>query len=262
MPRFSANLSLLFTEHAVLDRFAAARDAGFEAVEIQFPYDLPVEHWRRAKERSGLDFVLFNVPAGDLPKGGAGLAGVPGREGHFRAAVAEAKHYAEALAPRAVNVLAGWPSPTVDRDRCRESLVANLGYAADVMSSLGVRVVVEPINRVDRPDSLVATSHDGLEILATVGHANLALQWDAYHMAMMGEDPAASLPALADKIGHIQFADAPGRQEPGTGAIDFDALFTAIDSCAYEGWVGAEYVPSGATRDSLNWLRRRRARPA
>jgi hydroxypyruvate isomerase len=256
MPRFSANLSTLFTEHPLLDRFAAARDLGFRAVEIQFPYDSPAELMRQAKERNGVEVALFNIPAGDLLRGGAGLAGMPGREGHFRAAVAEARLYVEALRPAAVNVLAGWPPPVVDRAACRAALITNLRYAAEVLAPYGVRVLLEPINSRDRPDSLIATTAAAREAIAAAGAGALALQYDVYHATTMGEDVVADITVLAPEIGHIQFADVPGRHEPGTGTIDFAAVFTAIDRSGYRGFVGAEYTPATTTAASMAWLRR------
>lgn len=246
---------MLFAEHAFLDRFAAARDAGFAAVEFQFPYDTPVDLLLAARDKAGVEVVLFNVAAGDIMTGGPGLAGLPGREGHFRAAVAEAKLYIEALRPRCVNVLAGWPPTSVERGACLTSLAANLRYAAEAIEPYGVAVVIEPVNARDRPDSLVARSREALAALDAADHRNLALQYDVYHMTMMGEDVIAALPALAGRVGHIQFADVPGRHEPGSGQIDFPAVFAAIDRCGYAGWVGAEYSPSRETTATLGWLR-------
>jgi len=257
MPRFAANISLLFTEYPLLDRPSAAADAGFGAVEMQFPYDVPVADLLRATERAGIGFALFNLPVGDLLSGGPGLAAIAGREGQFRAAVAEAKLYVQALKPGAVNVLAGWPPVEIEYDRTASlaALAGNLRYAAAAMAPLGARVVTEPINTIDRPRSLLSTSSAALEVLDAAGHANLGLQYDVYHMTLMEGDVLAALPRLMPCIGHIQFADVPGRHEPGTGEIDFTAVFAAIDSSGYRGWVGAEYAPSGKTTDSLAWLR-------
>ena len=257
MPHFAANISLLFTEYPLLDRPAAAADAGFRAVEMQFPYDVPAADLARAVERAGIGFALFNLPVGDLLSGGPGLAAIAGREGQFRAAVAEAKLYVQALKPAAVNVLAGWPPVEIEYDRaaCLGALAGNLRYAAEAMAPLGARVVTEPINTIDRPRSLVSTSRAALDVLEQAGHANLGLQYDIYHMTLMEGGVLEALPRLMPRIGHIQFADVPGRQEPGTGTIDFTAIFTAIDASGYGGWVGAEYVPRGTTVDSLGWLR-------
>lgn len=257
MPRFSANISLLFTEYPLLDRIAAAADAGFGAVEMQFPYDTPVADLARAGERAGIGFVLFNLPVGDLLSGGPGLSAFPGREGQFRAAVAEAKLYVQALRPAAVNVLAGWPPVEIayDRDACLAALAGNLRYAAEALAPLGTRVLTEPINTIDRPRSLLATSSAAVAVLDSAAHGNLGLQYDIYHMTLMEGAVTDTLRRLAPRIGHIQFADSPGRQEPGTGAIDFAGIFAAIDDSGYAGWVGAEYAPSKKTMETLDWLK-------
>jgi len=257
MPRFAANISLLFGEYPLLDRPSAAADAGFGAVEMQFPYDVPAADLARAAERAGMPFALINLPVGDLLSGGPGLAAIAGREGQFRAAVAEAKLYVQALKPAAVNVLAGWPPAEIDYDRasCLAALAGNLRYAAAAMAPFGTRVVTEPINTIDRPRSLVSTSAAALAVLDAAGHANLGLQYDVYHMTLMEGGVIEALPRLMPRIGHIQFADVPGRHEPGSGAIDFAAVFAAIDASGYAGWVGAEYVPRGSTAGTLGWLR-------
>ena len=255
MPRFSANVSMLFTEHALTDRVVAARDAGFAAVEVQFPYDTAVEDWVAAQARAGIGFAVFNLPVGDLRTGGPGLAAMPGREAAFRAAVAEGKRYAAALRPRNVNVLCGWPPAALDRAACRATLVANLRHAAEELSGLGVRVVVEAVNTRDRPGYFLSRTADALAVLDAAGHGNLALEHDLYHMQIMEGDLVATLERALPRIGHIQFADTPGRHEPGTGEINFPFVFAAIDRLGYDGFVGAEYVPTGRTEDSLGWLR-------
>ncbi len=254
MPRFSANISMLFREHAVFDRVPAARRAGFEAVEVQFPYEIAAEDWQDIKRRTGMHIALFNVPAGDLTSGGPGLAAVPGREGPFRDAVSAAARYTEALEPAAVNVLPGAPPDAFERERCLASLTANLRHAAMVMADLGVRVVVEPVNTRDRPGFLLSRSVEALSAIDRAGYANLALQYDVYHMQIMEGDLSATLERIIGRIGHIQFADPPGRHEPGTGEINFDHLFATLDRLGYDGWVGAEYVPSGPTEETLGWF--------
>lgn len=255
MPRFSANVSMLFTEHALLDRPAAARDAGFAAIEVQFPYDEAAADWVVAKERAGIGFAVFNLPVGDLREGGPGLAAMPGREDAFRAAVAEGRRYAEALGPRSVNVLCGWPPPALDRAACRATLVANLRYAAGALAGLGVRVLVEAVNTRDRPGYFLSGTAAALAVIDAADHANLALEHDLYHMQIMEGDLVPTLARALPRIGHIQFADTPGRHEPGTGEINFPFVFAAIDRLGYDGFVGAEYVPTGRTEDSLGWLK-------
>ncbi len=254
MPRFSANISMLFREHDVLDRVPAARRAGFAAVEVQFPYEIAAEDWQDIKRRTGMHIALFNIPAGDLTSGGAGLAAVPGRERAFHDAVSAAARYAEALEPAAVNILAGAPPDAFERERCMATLTANLRHAATVMADLGVRVVVEPVNTRDRPGFFLSNSAEALGAIDQAGHANLALQYDVYHMQIMEGDLSATLERIIGRIGHIQFADPPGRHQPGTGEINFAHLFATLDRLGYAGWVGAEYVPSGPTEDSLGWF--------
>lgn len=258
MPRFSANISMLFREHDVLERPRLARKAGFGAVEIQFPYDHPTAAWLEVKRRIKLPIALFNVPAGDLIRGGQGLAGVPGREAEFREALDLAAVYAKALKPRLVNVLAG--APTGDRARSLETFVGNLRLAARVMAEFGVGVTVEAINDHDRPGFLVPTIDEALAAIDWADHPNLSIQADLYHMQIMEGDLTRTLERCLDRIGHIQFADVPARNEPGTGEINFPFVFEALDRMGYDGWVGAEYRPTGATEQSLIWLDPYRAR--
>ena len=256
MPRFSANLSTLFREHAPPDRPRAAAEAGFRCIEMQFPYDLDRGSFAAAVRDHGLAVSVINLPAGTFMTGGAGDAAVPGREGDFRAAVEAALPWAAALKTENVNVLAGAPAPEHGRDACLETLAENLRHAAAAFADIGVRVVVEAINDTDRPGFLLPRAEDALAVIDRAGHPNLSLQLDLYHAAMTGEDPAESVARHISRTGHIQFADAPGRHEPGTGAIDFDAAFAAIDAAGYAGWVAAEYFPAGRTEDGLGWLAR------
>lgn len=258
MIRFAANLSMLFLEVPALERPAAARRAGFDAVEIQFPYDHEPARWRDALRAAGVELALCNVPAGDLTSGGPGLAGVPGREAAFREAVAHAARVAQVLRPRRVNVLAGCPGPEHGRERCLDALAANLAHAAQVMAGLGIGVVTEAVNTVDRPGYLIDTTRAALDAIDRAGHANLGIQYDLYHMQIMEGDLIRSLRTHCARIGHIQFADNPGRHEPGTGEIHFANVFAALDELPYDGFVGAEYVPSARTEDTLAWLQGRR----
>ena len=255
MPRFSANLSTLFTELPLPDRIAAAADAGFEAFEIQFPYDTPIEHLFKAMEASKIGITIFNLPVGDFIDGGPGIAAVPGREGHFRAGVAEAKIYAEALKPQNVNVLAGSKSPHRDRNIYFQTLAENLTYAANNLEPLGVGVLCEAINSIDRPGYLLDSTATALDAIDAASHTNLGLLCDLYHMHMMQEVCIEQLETVIDRIGHIQFADVPGRHEPGTGIIDFNSIFSKLDELGYKDWVGAEYNPKDTTDTSLEWLK-------
>jgi hydroxypyruvate isomerase len=252
MPQFSANLSTMFREYALIDRPRAAADAGFRAVEIQFPYDLRCDALAAEVMRYDLAVSVINVPCGDFVQGGEGNAALPDRIGDFRESVALAREYAEALGARNVNILAGTPS--VDRETAQTTLADNLHHAAAVFAEIGVGVVVEAINDIDRPGFFLSTAASVIDIIDRADHPNLALQFDLYHMAMMGLPLVETYQTHVGRIGHIQFADAPGRHEPGTGEIDFGPIFAAIDASAYDGWVAAEYLPANGTVDGLGWL--------
>ncbi len=257
MPRFSANISMLFAERDWLDRPAAAAAAGFGAVEIQFPYDRPAGEWQRVIDAAGLAVSVINIPVGDMLDGGPGLAATPGRQAAFRRAAETARDVAAALRPRNVNVLAGFPAlHGFARERCLATLAENLRVAADLMGNIGLGVVVEAANTVDRPGFLLSTSAEALEAIDRAGHPNLALQHDLYHMAIMEGRLIPRLGEILPRIGHIQFADHPGRREPGTGAIDYPAVFAALDRLGYDGWCAAEYVPSRVTEETLGWMAR------
>jgi len=245
----------MFTEYPLLDRLAAARDAGFGAVEIQFPYEVGLDDLAAAQGRAGMPFAVMNFPVGDLLEGGPGLAAMPGRESMFEAGVAEARRYAQALRPKNVNVIAGWPPATLGRAACMATLAANLRHGAAAMAEIGIGVTVEPVNTRDRPGYFLARSADGIAAIEAAGHDNLAIEYDLYHMQIMEGDLVPTLERLMGRIGHIQFADTPGRREPGTGEINFPFVFDAIDRLGYDGWLGAEYNPSGRTLDSLGWLK-------
>lgn len=252
MPRFAANLGWLFTEHEFLDRFEAAANAGFRAVEFAKPYDWPAPEIRARLDAHGLDCILVNLPMGERAKGDFGFACRPGREAQFREAVALGIEYAHALGAPKVNCISGTATPGDDAAALRRTLVSNLRYAAREFKAAGLDLVVEPINTHDVPGFVLPRQDDGAQVIAEVGEPNFFLQWDLYHTAMMGDDPAAILERHWDVIGHIQFADAPGRHEPGTGKIEFAPLFARIDARGYKGWVSAEYKPSRRTEDTLS----------
>lgn len=255
MLKFSANLSMLFTERPLIERFAAARAAGFNAVEIQFPYELPIESIRTELDQHELTLVLINVPAGDLMQGGDGLACVPGRENAFRHAVMDALRYAEALHVPCVNVLAGRQPAGENLVRCLHTLAMNLRYAAETFQTAGITTVMEAINTFDMPRFLLHSVAQMQEMRERVDHPLLKMQFDCYHMQRMGEDVAQCLRDNVSAIGHIQFADVPGRHEPGTGSMDYPMLFRLLNELPYHGWTGAEYRPSATTEHTLAWLR-------
>ena len=252
--RICANLSLLFAELPLAERVQAAAAAGFEGVEIQFPYELPALRLKELLERSGLPLVLINLPAGDLMLGGAGLAGVPARQAEFDGALQEALTYAAMARPQCVNVLPGRLPDGVLREQALECLVANLRKAAEAFALLGIRVLCEAINPLDMPGFLINTPEQLDQLLRRVDHPNCLAQFDLYHMARQGLDVAAGIELLAGRIGHVQFADCPGRGAPGTGDLLFAPLLQQLSGCGYQGWLGAEYRSVGPTSESLDWL--------
>jgi hydroxypyruvate isomerase len=252
MPRFAANLGYLFTEHDFLDRFAAARRAGFRAVEFAAPYAYPPEEIAMRLLDNGLECILINLPMGDRAKGDFGIACRPGREAEFRDGVARGIMYAKALGVPKMNCIVGTAGALDDPARLRETLVANLRLASRELGAAGLDLLIEPINTTDVPGFFVSRSPQAVEIIAEVGAANLGLQCDLYHTVMMGDDPARTLESLWSSVRHIQFADAPGRGEPGTGRIDFPPLFALIDRLGYGGWVSAEYRPTRPTPETLS----------
>ncbi|MBB1609556.1 MULTISPECIES: hydroxypyruvate isomerase family protein [unclassified Pseudomonas] len=249
-----ANLSLLFTELPLLERVRAAAEAGFAGVEIQFPYEVPAAALQAELQRSGMPLVLFNLPAGDLMQGGAGLAAVPGREAQFAAGLRQALEYAEVLRPQKINVLAGRLAEGVEREQALALLAEHLRQTAEAFAGRGIAVLMEAINLHDMPGFLLNTPQHLLDMLARVGHPNLAAQLDFYHMARMDLDLADCVRQLQGHIGHVQFADAPGRGEPGSGELDFEPPLAALRAQGYAGWLGAEYRPVGATSAGLGWL--------
>ena len=253
MLQFSANLSVLFTEYPLIERFAHARHYGFDAVEIQFPYDLSIDAIKAELDRHQLKLILINVPAGDLMQGGNGLTGVPGLEHKFRQAVFDAIHYAKALGVPTVNILAGRQPDDADLLPCLQTLAANLHYAAVERSFAGIRPVFEAINGVDMPRFLIQNIAQMQEMLEAIDHPALQMQYDCYHMAMMGEDVLEGLMQNIHQIGHIQFADCPHRHEPDTGTLNLREIFAWLKHSDYQGWCGAEYRPSQLTATSLAW---------
>jgi hydroxypyruvate isomerase len=255
MPRFAANLNWLFTEHPFLDRFAAARAAGFGGVEFPSPYEHPADAIAERLRESNLTCVLFNLPMGDRAKGDVGIACRPGREAEFREGVGRGIAYAKALGCRRVNCISGLALPGEDRAALREVLISNLRFAARVLQTEGIELVVEPLNDINTPNFFLTRSPEAAALLNEVGELNIGLQCDIYHTVLMGDDPAAIFRSLRAVIRHVQFADAPGRGEPGTGRIDFAPLFALLDQLPYDGWVSAEYKPSRRTEDTLGWMR-------
>jgi hydroxypyruvate isomerase len=251
MCKIAANISLLFRELPLLERFQAARAAGFDGVELQFPYDESARELAGAAERAAAPVVLINAPiSAQYP---AGLAGRPEMREFFRSTVPQIVEYADALNVRFVHVLAGHILPTDERERCWNTYAENLRRAADALQPYGIGVLVEPLNPLDVPHYLVGTLAAGILVLDRCEH-RVGLQFDAYHVARMGLDPAVELQRLMPLVRHVQFADAPGRHEPGTGSIGFDPFLEVLNSRGYEGWVSAEYVPATDTTAGLGWM--------
>jgi hydroxypyruvate isomerase len=254
MLKFSANLSLLFTELELINRFKAAKKEGFEAVEIQFPYALPAEVLRETLNEQQLKLVLFNIAADDLLLGGEGLASVPEKQDQFHNAVGQALEYAKILKPEFINVLPGCCFNLKRKQDYLKTFKENLCFAVEAFTPIGVKTVFEAINNNDMPEFIVHNGQQMLNIYEQLSLPNLFMQYDIYHMQMMGDNLDEFIAQHAHKIGHIQFADCPGRGQPGTGRINFESIFSSIEQSDYSGWIGAEYKPVGATTDSLGWF--------
>ncbi len=253
MPRFAANLSMLYGEVPFLDRFAEAARDGFAGVEYLFPYDFPKEEVAARLRANNLVQVLHNLPAGNWGAGERGIACHPDRTEEFRAGVATAIDYATTLGCRQVNCLAGIAPSGVPAETLRRTFVDNLRYAAGELKRAGIRLLAEAVNTRDIPGFYLNRSTDTEAVLAAVGSDNLFIQFDFYHTQVMEGDLAAKFRRLKDRIAHVQIADNPGRNEPGTGEINYAFLFRMLDSEGYDGWVGCEYRPLKGTREGLGW---------
>ncbi|WP_041656792.1 2-oxo-tetronate isomerase [Azoarcus sp. KH32C] len=255
MPKFAANLTMMFNEVPFPERFAAAARAGFEAVEFLFPYEhRPAEVARWLKE-NGLFNALFNMPPGDWNAGERGLASLPGREEKFRAGVATALEYARALGTPGLHAMAGLVPDRADRAAHRAVYVENLRYAAKVLAPHGITLLIEPINPRDMPGYFLTTQAEAHAIREEVGEPNLKVQMDLYHVQIVEGDIATKLRKYVEQVGHIQIAGVPSRNEPDDGEVNYRYLFRLLDELGYMGWVGCEYRPRGRTEDGLGWLK-------
>ena len=254
MPQFAANLTMLFNEHPFLDRFEAAAQAGFKAVEFLFPYAYPVAELQQRLKAHGLKLVLHNLPAGDWDAGDRGMACHPERIDEFRAGVALGIEYVTALGVPHLNCLAGKAPAGIDEGTLRRTFVANLSFAAAELKKAKLNLLIEPINRFDIPGFYLNTTAQALSILDEVGADNAFVQYDIYHAQRMEGELANTLSQQLARIGHIQLADNPGRNEPGTGEINYAFLFKHLDRIGYKGWVGCEYKPAARTEDGLGWI--------
>lgn len=254
MPRFSANLSMLYAELPFMERFAAAADDGFKAVEYVGAYDQDPAVLRQLLDQHDLVQALFNLPAGDWASGERGIACHPDRREEFRQGIDKAIQYAQATGCSQVNCLAGVAPTAFDRAALEKVLIDNLSYAAPRLAEAGIRLLLEPINTRDIPGFLVNSTEDYERVAALVGSDNLFLQYDFYHMQVVQGDLLPTFARLNDRIAHVQVADNPGRHEPGTGEINYPNIFAALDTAGYAGWVGAEYKPKAATSAGLGWF--------
>jgi hydroxypyruvate isomerase len=252
MFEFAANLSLMFCERPLLERFAAARAAGFDTVELQFPYTEDAARLAQAARDAQVDIVLINAPVTEQFPFGIGC--LPDLGSEFRSTLGGLVDYARALGVKHVNVLAGQAGGR-SATECRATLIANLLLAAERLEPLGVGVLLEPINAHDVPDYFVSDFVRGREIVDACG-GRVGLQFDLYHAARMGLDPRAELARSLAMVRHVQFADAPGRHEPGTGALRFEPVWALLRKASYDGCVSAEYRPSTRTEDTVGWLNR------
>jgi hydroxypyruvate isomerase len=253
MPKFAANLTMLYNEVDFLDRFHAAAKSGFAGIEYLFPYAYPKEQLAERLAKHKLTQVLHNLPAGDWAGGERGIACHPDRVGEFQDGVAMAIDYANALGCKQVNCLAGIAPANADPEKVRTTFVANLRFAAEKLGAAGIKLLIEPINTYDIPGFWLSRTQQALDVIRDVGSNNLYLQYDIYHMQRMEGELANTIKAHLPQIAHVQLADNPGRNEPGTGEINYRFLFGYIDSIGYEGWIGCEYKPKGKTIDGLVW---------
>lgn len=255
MPKFAANLSMLYGECDFLDRFRVARADGFEAVEFLFPYPFDVNQLAEALQTSGLQLVLHNLPAGRWDEGERGIACLPDRVGEFQDGVGRAIAYARALGCPQVNCLIGIPPKSADPDAIHRTVTGNLAFAAKELSQAGIRLLIEPINRLDIPGFWLNHADQAVALMKRCGSDNIYLQYDIYHQQRTDGELAATFRRYRDRIAHIQLADNPGRNEPGTGEINFPFLFDLLDREGYSGWIGCEYRPLTSTSAGLGWAR-------
>ncbi len=253
MTKLAANLSLMFAELPFLDRFGAAADAGFAAVECMFPYSETREALAARLAGHGLSLALFNMPAGRWQDGERGIGALPGRVAEFREGAALALDYARHLGCRRLHLMAG-KTAGLDQQACRETLIGNVRHAADLAAADGIDILLEPINtRVDMPGYFYDGTAAAMAVIAEAARPNVRLQYDIYHMQIMEGDLARTIERLLPAIGHVQLADNPGRHEPGTGEINYPWLLSRLDALGYDGFVGCEYVPAGGTLAGLGW---------
>jgi hydroxypyruvate isomerase len=257
VPRFAANLSMMYTEHAFLDRFAAAAADGFTAVEYLFPYAYPAPQLRGLLDGNGLQQALFNAPPGDFDAGERGIASLPGREAEFRDGFDRALEYAQTLGCPRVHVMGGLVPAGADRDERLAVYRDNLAWAAERAAAPGVDVLIEPINQRDMPGYLLSLQDEAHQIVRKVGAPNLKVQLDLYHCQITEGDLTMRLRSdlPTGRVGHLQIAGVPDRHEPDVGELAISHLFGVIDELGFDGWIGCEYRPGAGTSEGLGWIR-------
>ena len=254
MPRFAANISMMYTEVPFLDRFARARASGFAAVEFLFPYEFPAAEIATRLKDNGLSQVLFNAPPGDWAKGERGQAALPGRQAEFREGVKRALDYATTLGCPRLHLMAGLAPAGVARDTLLSTYAANLAWAAEECGKASVMPVIEPINHRDIPAFFLNTTDEAAAVIQAVGPGKLGMQFDLYHCQITEGDIVKRVERHLPLIAHMQVADNPGRNEPGTGEVNWPFVFKAIDALGFQGWIGCEYRPAGETEAGLDWF--------
>ena len=252
MVKFSANLGFLWPDLPLLERIEAAGKAGFKAVELHWPYDVPPEAVREACDRYGMRLLGINTPLGDVPKGDFGLAAVPGREADFQDTFEIANDYAQASGATAIHAMAG-VLPPGERDAARATFIRNIGQAADKAARHGISVLLEALNPRDKPGYFYSTVGEVADLMQQIARPNVRMMFDVYHVGVSEGDILTKLERHLPDIGHVQIAAVPSRAEPDEGEVAFRAIFEALDSLGYAGWVGCEYKPRGDTREGLRW---------
>lgn len=255
MPQFAANLTMLFNEEPFLDRFEKASQAGFKAVEFLFPYAYKAEEIKELLMKNHLQLVLHNLPAGDWDAGERGIACLPDRIEEFREGVGKAIEYANILGVSQLNCLAGKAPVGVSIESLHETFVNNLCFAASELKKANIRLLIEPINTFDIPGFFLSKTKQAVQILDEVGSDNAYVQYDIYHAQRMEGELCNTIEQYLSRIGHIQLADNPGRNEPGTGEINYAHLFKFLDRIGYKGWIGCEYKPATSTEAGLSWIK-------
>ncbi|RTL71354.1 MAG: hydroxypyruvate isomerase family protein [Hyphomicrobiales bacterium] len=256
MPKFAANLTMMYTEHAFLDRFAAAARDGFKGVEFMFPYDFAAGEIKQRLVDNGLELALFNGPPGNVEANERGLASLPGREEEFKAGIAQALEYAAVLGNKRLHVMAGLLPAGADRARHRETYVKNIAHAAAAAKPLGVTVVIEPINTRDIPGFFLNRQDEAHAACRETGADNAKVQMDFYHCQIVEGDITRTYERFQAGVGHVQIAGVPDRHEPDLGEVNYPHIFDLLDRTGYAGWVGCEYRPRAGTSEGLGWFRR------